>query len=534
MVLVAALMLVLIGLPVLAGLGVMLAQAWGQGWPDLPGLAVGLRLTLVTGVGATLLSLAVSIPLARWLWARGAARGWLAPFLAVPHAALGLGLAFLLAPSGWLVRLLSPWATGWNLPPQLVTVGDPWGVTLILGLLLKEAPFLILVTLVAAANLPVARIMAEGRSLGYRPGQVWLRLIWPQLYPSLRLPLFIVLAFSLSVVDMALLLGPSHPPTLAVQILRLFTAPDPALQGPAAMLSLLLLGVMAGAIGLWIGAERVLAALARRWLRRGVRGGWRLDAAPVLAVSGVALGAGAAGVLLLWSLATRWHFPAALPEGLSMAAWRAARWVAPAAETLLIGAAVILVALLLALIWLEAEDRSGRRLRLGAFIVLPLLVPQIGFLQGLAAGFLHLGLPPGRIAVIWAELLFVFPYVLLALAGPWRALDPQQVIAAASLGAGPWRRLWRIKLPLLAGPLATAAAIGFAVSAAQFLAVLLPGAGRVQVLATEAVALASGADRRLSALHGLLLAALPLIGYAAALWLPLWLWRDRAAMKGSA
>ena len=94
--------------------------------------------------------------------------------------------------------------------------------------------------------------------------------------------------------------------------------------------------------------------------------------------------------------------------------------------------------------------------------------------------------------------------MLLALAGPWRALEPQQVIAAASLGAGPWRRLWRIKLPLLAGPLATAAAIGFAVSAAQFLAVLLPGAGRVQVLATEAVALASGADRRLSALQWVL------------------------------
>src|SRR3546814_9205409 len=45
-----------------------------------------------------------------------ALRGLMAPLIAVPHAAVALGLAFLIAPSGWLVRLVSPWATGWQLP----------------------------------------------------------------------------------------------------------------------------------------------------------------------------------------------------------------------------------------------------------------------------------------------------------------------------------------------------------------------------------------------------------------------------------
>jgi len=119
--------------------------------------------------------------------------------------------------------------------------------------------------------------------------------------------------------------------------------------------------------------------------------------------------------------------------------------------------------------------------------------------------------------VIWAELLFVFPYVVIALIGPWRTLAPEMLRSATSLGAGPWRVLWRIKLPLLARPIAAAVAVGFAVSAAQYLAVLLPGAGRVATLGTEAVALASGADRRLSAAMGLLQALLPLVAYAAAL-----------------
>ena len=48
------------------------------------------------------------------------------------------------------------------------------------------------------------------------------------LYRQIRLPLYAVLAFALSVVDMALVLGPSAPPVLAVQVLRWLTDPDPA------------------------------------------------------------------------------------------------------------------------------------------------------------------------------------------------------------------------------------------------------------------------------------------------------------------
>ncbi|KEO59980.1 ABC transporter permease [Thioclava indica] len=543
-----ALFLLLFGAPIFVGVGLTLGAALGWqpgigrfdlGWRGfaqafaLPGFSSSLRLTLVTGLGATLGSLLVSVPLGMWLVSKAGAVRFLTPLLAVPHAALAIGLAFLLAPSGWAARLISPWATGWDLPPAFVTVGDPWGVTLILGLMLKEVPFLVLATLVAAGPRDIGGQMAAGRALGYPRGQVWRLMIWPQLYPALRLPVLIVLGFSLSVVDMALVLGPSNPPVMAVQILRLFGAPDPAMAQPASAMAVILLGVMAASLLAWLAGERLVAALGRVWLRRGRRGHSGAQVmGPLVAIIVAGLGIGALGALLLWSVATFWRFPNALPSGFSMRLWDAADWVGPALLTLGLAVAGTTIALCLALFWLEIEDRTQRRLHLGWMIALPLLLPQIGFLQGLTTGFLWLGLPPGTPAVIWAELLFVFPYVMIALAGPWRALDPALMASAASLGAGPLRRLLAVKLPMLAAPIAMAAAIGVAVSVAQYLAVLLPGAGRVQVLATEAVALASGADRRLAAIMALMQAALPLIGYLLALALPLWLYRNRRGLRG--
>ena len=506
----------------------------------MPGLATSLRLTLVTGFGATLLSLLIALGAAAAVHARPRLAGRvLAPFLAAPHAALAIGLAFVVAPSGWIARALSPWATGWQTPPALVTVHDPWGGALILGLMIKEVPFLLLVLLVALNQLPVARHIAAGRAMGYGRAAVWIKVILPQAYPLIRLPVFAVLAFSLSVVDMAVILGPSNPPTLAVAITRWSFAPDTRMLLPAAAAALLL-GLIAGAgIAAWLLAERIVARAGLWWLRRGGRGragNTALTAATALAAGLLALGVLSIAALALWSVAWRWSFPSALPESWSTAAW--SRHGPAARNTLLttlgIGVAATLAALVLAVAWLEGEDRAHRA-RAGwaeLLVYLPLLVPQVAFLYGLNVAFLRSGLTGALPAVIWAHTLFVFPYVMIALTGPWRRLDRRILATAAALGAGATRRLVTVKLPLLTGPLLTAAAIGFAVSVAQYLPTLFIGAGRVATLTTEAVALSSGADRRISGLYGLLQAALPWAVFATAFLLPIWLWRNRRDLRG--
>ena len=50
-------------------------------------------------------------------------RRTLAALVAVPHSAIAIGLVFLLAPSGWLIRILSPGITGF--PTRLEPCSRP-------------------------------------------------------------------------------------------------------------------------------------------------------------------------------------------------------------------------------------------------------------------------------------------------------------------------------------------------------------------------------------------------------------------------
>jgi putative thiamine transport system permease protein len=542
--------------PIGAGLAATLLPAFGwlpalggtalslDPWRALlaaPGLGRAVLLTLLTGFAATLLSFALVIAFCAATEGHALARraqAALAPLLATPHAALAIGFAFLVAPSGWIARLLSPWATGWDRPPDWATVNDPWGVALVLGLTLKEVPYLLLMAFAGLGQVRAAEGMRAAASLGYGPVTGWLKVVLPQLYPQLRLPLLAVLAFSLSVVDVALILGPGAPPTLAALVLRWFGDRELSMWFPATAGAVLLLLIVLGAILSWRLGEWAAIALGRRWIWAGGRGrAGRLLRLGAPALMGVLLAANAAALLVLiaWSLAGPWRFPEALPVAFTLATWRAQvqAIAAPALATLGVALAATAIALALTLACLEAEQRHrlhpGRRALL--LIWLPLLLPQLAFLFGWQVALVRLGLDGTMGAVVWTHLLFVLPYVFLSLADPWRALDPRYARSAAALGAGPWRVFLAVKCRLLLRPLLVAAAIGFAVSVGLYLPTLFAGAGRITTLTTEAVTLAAGADRRILGAYAALQALLPLAAYAAAVALPAWLHRDRRGMR---
>lgn len=527
-------------LPALGGTAVSLDP-----WRALfaaPGLPRAVLLTLLTGFAATILSFALVVAFCAATQGSALARraqAALAPLLATPHAALAIGFAFLVTPSGWIARALSPWATGWDRPPDWATVNDPWGLALIVGLTLKEVPYLLLMAFAGLGQVRAAEGLRAAAALGYGPVTGWLKVVLPQLYPQLRLPIYAVLAFSLSVVDVALILGPGAPPTLSALVLRWFADRELTMWFPAAAGALLLLLIVLGAILLWRLGERIAVALGRRWIAAGGRGGagrvLRLGA-PVL--MGVLLAANAAALLLLvaWSFAGPWRFPDALPAAFTLGTWRAQvqAIAAPALATLAVALAATGLALMLTLACLEAERRQGMRpggRALLLMIWLPLLLPQLAFLFGWQVALVRLGLDGTIGAVVWTHLLFVLPYVFLSLADPWRALDPRHARAAAALGAGPWRVFLAVRCRLLLRPLLVAAAVGVAVSVGLYLPTLFAGAGRVATLTTEAVTLAAGADRRILGAYAALQALLPLAAYALAVALPAWLHRDRRGMR---
>jgi putative thiamine transport system permease protein len=158
-------------------------------------------------------------------------------------------------------------------------------------------------------------------------------------------------------------------------------------------------------------------------------------------------------------------------------------------------------------------------------------VPQVAFLLGLQILLVALNIDGTWLALVWTHLVFVFPYLFLSLAEPWRAFDPRYARAAAALGASRHAILRRVVLPMLLRPVLIAAAVGFAVSVALYLPTLFAGAGRFATLTTEAVTLASGADRMVVAVVAFMQAALPLLVYAAALGAPMVIWRNRRALR---
>jgi putative thiamine transport system permease protein len=375
------------------------------------------------------------------------------------------------------------------------------------------------------------------RSLGYGPVHAWLKVVLPQVYPQIRLPVYAVLAFALSVVDMAIVLGPTAPPTLAPLVLRWFYDPDLTMRFQAAAGATLQLALVVLAIALWRGAEAVVARLARPWLVQGSRGG--RGAGPRLAAwTGVAVLFGFSGGCLLglalWSIARRWPFPELLPTSWSLERWSEQIEVlaVPTGTTLVVGLVATLVALALVTGCLENETRRQRRpgQRALALVYVPLLVPQIGFLFGVQVLFLWLGLSDGWLALIWAHLLFVLPYVFLTLADPYRSLDPRYARSALALGRSPWIVWLRIKAIMLLRPLTIAAAVGFAVSVAQFLPTLFAAGGRFATLTTETLSVAAGGDRRLIGQLGIALAMLPFAGFALALAAVAWRFRNYRAM----
>ena len=542
-------------MPVLAGLLGTVLPAFGllpalggralslEPWRVLfaqPGLAGSVRVTLVTGLGATGLSLlAVALFCAaahRSRWFRWVQAG-VAPVLATPHVALALGVLALAPPSGVAARLLSPWATGWRQPPDLITVGDPWGVSLMLGLAMKEAPYLLLMAVAALNGVPAARLIAAARGLGQPAPVAWLKAVFPLVYRQLRLPVLAVLAYALSAVDVALLLGPGSPPPLGVLVVRWFFDPDLGRVFPAAAAACLLLALTLAAVLLWTGGERVVRAVGRWWAASGRTGGtgavWLGGLAVPALLAAALLSLGAACV---WSVAGPWRFPDAWPTKLDGGAWaaQAGGMAGPFRTTLGVALAATALALPLSVAALEAVARHGAAARPGwlGLVYVPLVVPQLGFLFGMQVALVWLGLDGGWAALVWAHLVLVLPYVLLTLQDPWAALDPRLARVAAGLGASPNAVLVRVKLPVMLRPLLAAAAVGVAVSAGQYLATLFAGGGRMASLATEAVTLASGGDRRVLGVYAVAQAGLPLLFYAAALGLPRLIWR-RAALRGA-
>ena len=511
---------------------------------SIPGIATSAITSLVSGLLTPAISLAiVFLFLAATQGNRigNAIAKLSAPVLAIPHAAAAFALALLLAPSGVASRVIAS-LLGWDLPPDYLFINDPNGLALILGLVLKEAPFLLLISLAALPSLGAPRRVALARTLGYKPTTAWLLTVAPVLYPLVRLPLFAVIVFASSAVDVALILGPSLPPTLSVRLLEWFVAPEIESRQLASAAALLQLVVSLSALGIWLLFERVVA---RAFAPLAARGASRLSARRVtydtaltalgnallpLSLAFILMGIGA---LMLTSVGTEWRYPALVPTVWSTQQWTSAlsEWRAPLFNATMIALLSVTAALALSLFTLEAQARSSvSTARIATFLYLPLLVPQVVFISGIAVLAERALLPPSLTLVAAGHFLFVLPYVYLTLQGGYARFDTRWLMLAKTLGASNTVCFWRIRLPLLSSQLVTAVMLGLAISLSLYLPTQILGAGRIPTLTTEAIALVSSGNRSTIGTRALLQSALPTLCFMLALVLPRLIWSRRKGM----
>lgn len=503
-----------------------------------------LKLTLITGIAAPLLALWFALSLLAWGYQRPFFRkieALLSPILAIPHAAIAIGLLFLLSPSGWLVRIFSPWLTGFDRPPNWITVQDPYGMSLILALVVKEMPYLLFVMLATMKSIKAQESLQVGQALGYSRFTLWRKVLIPQLYPIIRLPIFIVIAFSLTVVDLALVIGPNTPSTLAVTLLRWFNDPDLSMR----------LMASAGAVTLMLVIVVVLAGgelshlLFSRLTRAERSNGKRFGLTDSVLRLGVVLGIFALlnafvalALLPIWSLTRRWRFPDALP---SQWTWDNIDRATPllmelTSNTLTIALVATLMACVISLVMLETKRHShsadhGKQHVFDWLIYVPILLPQIGFLFGLHVLLIYLNLNGDLCAIIALHLMYVLPYVYLTLKGPYLAYNEEYLWQANRLNNRPWRNYLSVKIAMLKPAIFTAFAIGFSVSIAQYLPTLIAGEGRYSTLTTEAVAQAASGDRKQVGSMAMLQAFFPIMVFWLAQFIPPRWTKWRLALK---
>lgn len=457
------------------------------GWQSLlrdPQLSQALIATLVSTAIATLGSLVIALCILAALWPgerwqqMNARLPWL---LAIPHVAFATSVLLLFAEGGAFYQFCSACS------PLL----DRYGIGLGATLAVKESAFVLWAIYAVLPEKALAQKMVVLQTLGYSRIQGLFWLVLPTIAPMLGAVMLAVVAWSLSVVDIALILGPGNPPTLAVLAWQWLSQGDAEQQIKGTLLCLVLLLLLAlfaaAGFAVWQVWRRTLPATSGQRHSAGppVTGttlGW------LLPLSGLMC----AGVLLL--LAQRSEFdPAPFHASLSFALLSA------------------LIALTIILLWLEwGPSRSS------LWLWLPLALPALPLVAGQYRLALNLGFDGEYVAVLWGHLLWVLPWTLLVLQPAWRRLDPRLILIAKTLGLSRSRIFFKIKCPLLVRPILIAFATGFSVSMAQYLPTLWLGAGRFATLTTEAVALSSGGSTAILAGRALWLLALTAAAFALA------------------
>ena len=472
------------------------------------GLSVSVFMTLFSAIFSTLISLYIAFMvysqyhLSRRLQSF---EKFLAALLSLPHLAIALGLVFLFSDG-------SLFFADQGLPRKGLS-------TLIMAIVIKEVPFFLLIFSVIGRQLPIKYWLLQGKALGYQDYRCWWFLVFPPLLKQSRLALLAATAYTLSVVDVSLLVGPNIPELFAVSVYRWqssFAAGDQSLAFWSNALLLILLAV---SVFILYAHEKFAFAGCKALATQGSRfhiGKINPVFKAWLPMLGL-LTAMMVVVFALWSFGFNWHTDSSSFTQLSIRLWQD-EWLffaLPLQNSLLIASLAGLLGVALALLALELQ-RQKERYWPDYYWLLAIILPQLSMVLGWQ--IMHIWSQGGYHSgwIVLSHLPFTFAYAYLVLKGPFQNVEPGYELLAASFGYSSWQSWWQVRFRLLLPAIFTAFAIAFSVSIAQYIPTLMIGAGRVTTITTEAVAIGTGSQQDLIALYVLLQSILPFIAFFVA------------------
>jgi putative thiamine transport system permease protein len=475
------------------------------------GLSTSVFMTLFSAILSTLISLYIAFMvysqyhLSRRLQSF---EKYLAPLLSLPHLAIALGLVFLFS-DGSLFFADS------GLPRKGLS-------TLIIAIVIKEVPFFLLIFSAIGRQLPIKYWLLQGKALGYQDYRCWWLLVFPALLKQSRLALLAATAYTISVVDVSLLVGPNIPELFAVSVYRWQTSFAVGDQALAFWANALLLILLAVSVFILYVHEKLAHAGCKALATKGSRFYIGMIN-PVFKVWLPMLGALTAMMLVvfaLWSFGFNLHsvsfdgFDSFALTQVTTRLWQD-EWLffaLPLQNSLLIGLFAGVFGVALALLALELQRQKGKYWP-DYYWLLAILLPQLSMVLGWQT--LHIWSQGGYHSgwVILSHVPFTFAYAYLVLKGPFQSVESRYELLAASFGYSSLQSWWQVRCRLLLPAIFTAFAITFSVSIAQYIPTLMMGAGRVTTITTEAVAIASGSQQDLIAVYVLLQSILPFMAF---------------------
>jgi putative spermidine/putrescine transport system permease protein len=182
--------------------------------------------------------------------------------LAVPHLAMAVVLLNLIAPGGMLARVA--YAIGLiGAPGEFPQwTGDAYGVGIIAAYVLKETPFIALMTLAVLVRTG-REYEAVARTMGASFWQRLRHVTLPMVAPGVVSASLVVYAFVFGAFEAPYVLGRPYPAMLAVVAQRKFMAMDLADQPEALALAFLMALAATGLVAAYLRLARILIGLER-------------------------------------------------------------------------------------------------------------------------------------------------------------------------------------------------------------------------------------------------------------------------------